>query len=346
MLRQVLSASASIALLAGLTACGEDQAGSAPSPSPSDAGTVSASPTDSPSPTDAPPVEYKQSPGQADKVKAALTGASFTCSELSDQYYGYTVCSKADRYDLTWIKYVAAKDGTVVFAKVSDFDDLKPALTAIVGATDAAVLLAQGSTIKWGYGGPDWVSIKGMNSAPEPPQAKPFENTRAELLAVLQPDPTLHCTIEDTEPSAPPSQPGEIIPSESASPALQSRLSCQPAKISQKEDVRISAYFTDDKLTELHIYGGYDFTGERASFEPARTALKNITDKLFPALEGGDTQAIQTWVDAHAKPGGGAITYLDGRRIIQRVYSPPESDKALIQVFIANEKVGLDEEEG
>jgi len=28
------------------------------------------------------------------------------------------------------------------------------------------------------------------------------------------------------------------------------------------------------------------------------------------------------------------------------VYSPPESDKALIQVFIANEKVGLDEEEG
>ena len=96
----------------------------------------------------------------------------------------------------------------------------------------------------------------------------------------------------------------------------------------------------------LHISGGYDFKGERASFEPARTALKNITDKLFPALEGGDTQAIQTWVDAHAKPGGGAITYLDGRRIIQRVYSPPESDKALIQVFIANEKVGLDEEEG
>ncbi len=344
MLRQVLSASASVALLAALTGCGEDGQAGSPPPSPADSALASASASESALPTDAPPVEYKQSPGQADKVKAALAG--FACSELSDQYYGYTVCSKADKYNLAWIKYVAAKDGTVVFAKVSDFDDVKPAVTAIVGRTDAAVLLAQGDTIKWGYGGPDWVSIKGMNSAPEPPQAKPWENTRAELLAVLKADPTLHCTIEDTEPSTPPSEPGEIVPSESASPALQSRMSCLPKTLMQKEDVRISASFTDDKLTELNIYGSYDFKGEPAKFEPARVALKNVTDKLFPALKGGDSQAIQTWVDAHAKPAGGAIAYLDGRRVIQRVYSPPESDKALIQISIASEKVGLEEEKG
>lgn len=348
MLRQILSVSASVTLLAALAACGnDDKAGSSP-PSTTESASGTPGDTASATPTDAPPVAWKQSPGQADKVKATLTAAKFSCSELKDQYSTFTVCSKPAKNSPLWMKYVAATDGTVLNARASAFEDVKPAITAIVGAADANVLLSNGDTIKWGYAGENWITINGMNSAYEPPQAKPFENTRADMVTLFKNDPAIRCTIEDPEPTeTTPADPNEVTPSTSPTP-VPSAIECQPRGYDANKVVWATMRFAGDALTEFSMRSEMNDIGASDSKElaEAKAQLLRSLNRLWPALKGGgDPQAIKTFVDAHLIAGGSTLAYVDGRRVRVDVI-PGTGYAAKLKVEVTNEKVDLEEPKG
>ena len=340
MFRQALPATVLVALLITASGCGDADEASplAPTDSP-----PALSPTDSPSSTvSPPPPAYEQTPGQAGRVRTALTTAGFACTDLADQYVALTACSKeAGRLDFSWFKFAADKDGTVLTARASSFQNVKPAVTAIVGPADTAILLARGTTLQWGYAGPDWLSIKGMNSAPQPPAAEPFETTRADLLRLYQNDKTLTCEIEDSTPTPSPSQPGAVVPSVSPTPAP-STLLCQPDSIRGGDRSTITATFAGPQLTDLELRGEYDFKGENRDFSILRASVKRYLDKLWPALKGADAAEIRTYVDQRLQPGKGGIAYIGTHKVVVRTLSmsgyPPK-----ITVRIGTEKTGLEE---
>jgi hypothetical protein len=340
MLRQVLSAFAPIALLADLSGCGDDKsddAGGQPSASTSPLASASESPT----PGSAPPQAYKKSPGQGGTVKTTLTSASFTCTEMPGQYFAITACSKGNQRDLAWFKYVTDADGTVVFANTSKFADTKAAITAVVGATDANVLLAEGSTLKWGYAGPGWVMINGLDTQPEPPQPTPYENSRAAMISAYS---NLNCHVGDPDPSTPPpSDPGEVQPSPSSTPAVMSYMRCSPDYNSANTRSSVSLTFADDKLTAIAIEANYHGDTAAQAFRDAKAAAQRIADTLWPALRGGDAQALKSFVEPRLTPTGSGLGYVDGHKVRVESTSGADFADADIVIRINAEQVGLEE---
>jgi hypothetical protein len=340
MLRQVLSASALVVLVAALSGCGDDKtndAGSQPSSSsPSASDSSSASPTSS----GPPPAAYKQTPGQGETVRAALTSAKFSCTDMKSPYFTFTACSKGNDRGPVWFKYVTDQGGTVVFAKTSKFADTKTAVTAVVGPTDANVLFAEGTTVKWGYAGPDWVMINGINTQPEPPQPTPYENSRAAMIAAYA---DLNCHVEDAEPTTTTPDPGAVQASPSSTPAVMSYLQCSAKNNVSNAQSRITLTFADDKLTEISVDSEYQGDTSAQAFGDAKAAARRIADKLWPALKGGDPQALKAFVEPRLTPTGSGLGYVDLRKV--RVESTYARDfaQARIVIGISAEKVGLEE---
>lgn len=342
MFRQVLSATAIVALLAAASGCGnDDKAQPAGESSPGSSSASAGSPSESASSSmSMPPPAYKQVPGQAEKVRTAITAAGYTCSDLVGEYTNFTACSKPGDTDLSYLKYAADKDGTVVSAVTTSFKDAKAGVTAIVGATDAAVLLANGKTLQWGYAGPNWLSIKGMNSAPQPPMADPFDNNRASVLKLYQNDKGMSCEV--TEPTATPTpESGEVTPAGTPAPA-ESSISCQQADLMGSDRGRIHAVFAGEKLVQFDFAADYDFKGEESNFAAVRRQVTTVFGKLWPALEGDDVDEIRTYVESQLKPMGGGIHYVGKRRVSVRTASL-RGYEPKIWVSIGSEKTGLEE---
>jgi hypothetical protein len=333
MLRQVLSASAVIVLLAGLSGCGNDDKTSDAGAQPS-----SPSPSETPPSTPEPPPAYKQSPGQGEKVRTALTSANFSCTDLTGPYSTFTVCSKGNARGPVWFKYVTDKDGTVLFARTSKFADSKPAVTAVVGPTDANVLFAAGSTLKWGYAGPDWVMINGINTQPEPPQPAPYENSRAAMIATYS---DLNCEVADSTPTA--TDAGPIQASPSSTPAVMSSMRCSPDYNTANTRSSVSFTFADDKLTEIIIDANYHGDTAAKAFSDAKVVVQRMADKLWPALKGGDPQALRSFVEPRLTPTGSGIGYVDGRKVRVVSTAATEFSDAGIVIRIGAEQAGLED---
>lgn len=338
MLRQVLSASAVIVLLAGLSGCGNDDKTSVAGAQPSSQSPSETSPITPPPP----PQAYKQSPGQGEKVKTALTAASFSCTDLTGPYSTFTVCSKGNARGPVWFKYVTDNDGTVLFARTSKFADTKPAVTAVVGPTDANVLFAAGSTLEWGYAGPDWVMINGINTQPEPPQPAPYENTRAAMIATY---PDLKCEVADSTPTPTATDAGPIQASPSSTPAVMSSMRCARSDITANTRSSVSFTFADDKLTEIIIDANYHGDTAAKAFSDAKVVVQRMAGKLWPALKGGDPQALKSFVEPRLNPTGSAIGYVDGRKIHMVSKAATEFSDAVISIRIGAEQVGLEDKD-
>jgi hypothetical protein len=339
MLRHVLSASAVVVLLAGLSGCGDDKtgdAGSQPSPPPSS----SAPDPVTPSPSALPPQAYKQSPGQGEKVKAALTSANFSCTDMQSPYVTFTACSKGNNRGPVWFKYVTDKSGTIVFARTSKFADTKSAVTAVVGPADANVLFAQGSTLTWGYAGPDWMMINGINSQPEPPQPPPYQNSPAAMVATYS---HLRCHVEDADPTTPTPDTGPIQASPSSTPAAVSYMRCAPADSTANTRSSVSFTFADDKLTEVIIQANFHGDTSAKAFSDAKAAARRMAGTLWPALKGAEAQALKSFVEPRLTPTGSGLGYVDGRKVRVVSTAAAEFADANIVIRISAEQPGLEE---
>lgn len=350
MLRQILSVSASAVLLAGLTACGGDDdpaPGAQPSASgstPTEASSSGSTPPGTPSSVlDDPSALWKKSPGQGDKVKDRLTSAGFGCSEMSTQYARFNACSKGGARGMTWFKYVTSGDGTVLFANTSSFKDVKGPITAVVGSVDANVLLADGTVIKWGYAGPNWVLLKQVNRQPEPPVPAPWDITRAAMLAAYA-NSNLRCEVEDPEPSETPTS---DEPSVSVSvPPEPSKVNCMQRGITPNARTDLNLTFVSDKLTEISLATKYNSAATSRPFADSKAAALKTLNRLWPALKGSDPQAIKEFIEAHLTPTGSAIAYVGNRKVRVESLDVKEFSSGQITIRIVPEKLGLEEPKG
>jgi hypothetical protein len=212
-LHPLVLAAVTIGLLAG---CGDDR--------PADAG-----PADGPS--DRPATEWTASPGQLDKVTAALTSRRFTCSDLAEEGFTWRVCTGQRRQQdsggsylvAETAKLVAAQDGTVVRFALDASDSGSKSLVAavgplILGPSDTAILQADGTTLQWGSVGEQEVdgfedalvgTISGLRRPPSPPSGR-LPVTKEQVLLALTKSPSLKCRIDDGMSTPEPKELGQV----------------------------------------------------------------------------------------------------------------------------------------
>ncbi len=203
-------------LVLALAGCGGDDATSDGSQGTGDQG---AETTPSPSPTPSGLTgDWTPSPGQADKVQAALTAKGFECTRNADPNADLRVCSKGvmtgkptdlggRQIGQANLRYLSDAQGTVVLAAVEhagNVDDLQTAmLQSFLPAADAAVMEAEGTKLTWGTAeeieNAEILTINGWDSSKVfVPAFTPLKTTKEDALPSLQAA-KLKCSFSETD---------------------------------------------------------------------------------------------------------------------------------------------------
>jgi hypothetical protein len=198
------SVACGVAVLA-LAGCGDDKTTAEHDKSVTKSSSVPSAPA-----TSDPAMNVKRVPGQAGQVEQTLTAAGFECTRHADHAIDLRLCSKGYKQPERGqfggpslvggnLRFYAAPDGTVLFAKVEATGDTGAQewtqmrlqmLKSVLPAQDASVVAADGDKLTWGAYVADpshstsdgWLMAKGFEPTRPQPVEKPMSITKEQAL--------------------------------------------------------------------------------------------------------------------------------------------------------------------